>query len=82
MLILFEQQRVWREVWMDGRQPPAKVDAPGAPESRFYGYSAGHWDGDNVLVIDTTGLDPRSWLDEAGHPHTNAAKFQERWTRA
>ena len=81
MLVLFEQQRVWREVWMDGRQPPAKVDAPGTPESRFYGYSAGHWDGDNVLVIDTTGLDPRSWIDEAGHPHSDVAKFQERWTR-
>ena len=81
MLILFEQQRVWREVWMDGRQLPAKVDAPGAPDSRFYGYSVGHWDGDNVFVIDTVGLDPRSWLDEAGLPHTNAAKLQERWTR-
>jgi hypothetical protein len=81
MLILFEQQRVWREVWMDGRQPPAKVDAPGAPDSRFYGYSVGHWDGDNVFVIDTVGLDPRSWLDEAGLPHTNAVKLQERWTR-
>ena len=81
MLIMFEQQRVWREVWMDGRQLPAKVDAPGAPDSRFYGYSVGHWDGDNVFVIDTTGLDPRSWLDEVGHPHTNAVKLEERYTR-
>lgn len=35
MLMLFEHQRVWREVWMDGRQLPAKVDARGAPDSRF-----------------------------------------------
>jgi hypothetical protein len=41
----------------------------------------GHWDGDNTFVIDTTGLDPRTWLDEAGHPHTNAAHLEERWTR-
>jgi hypothetical protein len=81
MLMLFEQQHTWREVRMDGRKPPAKVDAVGAPDSRFYGYSAGHWEGDNVFVIDTTGLDPRSWLDEAGLPHTNAVKLQERWTR-
>jgi len=81
MLILFEQQRVWREVWMDGRQPPAKVDAPGAPDSRYYGYSAGHWDGDTTLVIDTTGVDTRAWADEAGHPHSENAKFEERWTR-
>jgi hypothetical protein len=81
MFMMFEQQRVYREVWTDGRQLPAKVDAAGAPDSRYYGYSVGHWDGDNVFVIDTTGLDPRSWLDEAGHPHTNAAHVQERWTR-
>ena len=81
MLMLFEQQRVWREVWMDGRQNPAKVDAAGAPDSRFYGYSVGHWDGDATFVIDTVGLDPRSWLDERGHPHTKDVKVQERWTR-
>jgi hypothetical protein len=81
MVILFEQQRVWREVWMDGRQNPTKIDAPGAPDSRYYGYSVGHWDGDNVLVIDTVGLDPSTWLDEAGLPHTDQAKLQERWTR-
>ena len=81
MLILYELQRVWREVWMDGRQLPAKVDARGAADSRFYGYSVGHWEGDNVFVVDTTGLDPRTWLDEFGHPHTNAAKIQERYTR-
>ena len=34
-----------------------------------------------MFVIDTVGLDPRTWLDEAGLPHTNAAKLQERWTR-
>jgi len=81
MLMLFEQQRVYREVWMDGRPLPAKVDAAGAPDSRFYGYSVGHWEGDNVFVIDTFGLDPRSWIDEAGHPHSTAIKLQERWTR-
>jgi len=81
MLMLFEQQRVWRDVWMDGRELPKKVDARGAPDSRFYGYSVGHWDGDSTFVVDTTGLDPRSWLDEQGHPHTSDAHLQERWTR-
>jgi hypothetical protein len=81
MLMLFEQQRIWREVWMDGRELPKKVDAAGAPDSRYYGYSIGHWDGDNTFVIETTGLDERTWLDEAGHPHTIDAKLEERWTR-
>jgi hypothetical protein len=81
MVILYGQQRVWRDVWMDGRELPAKVDARGVPDSRFYGYSVGHWDGDYTFVIDTTGLDPGTWLDEAAHPHTNAAHLQERYTR-
>jgi len=81
MLILFEQQRVWREVWMDGRALPAKVDAAGFPDSRYYGYSVAHWESDNTLVIDTDGVDPREWADEAGHPHSANAHFQERWTR-
>jgi hypothetical protein len=81
MVMLFEHQRVWREIWMDGRQLPSKVDARGFPDARFYGYSVGHWEADNVFVIDTVGLDERSWLNEEGLPHTNAAKLQERWTR-
>jgi hypothetical protein len=81
MIILQQYQRVWRDAWMDGRELPKKVDARGAPDSRFYGYSVGHWDGDYTLVIDTTGVDDRTWLDEGGHPHTVDAHFQERYTR-
>jgi hypothetical protein len=81
VVILYGQQRVWRDVWMDGRQLPARVDARGFPDSRFYGYSVGHWDGDTTFVIDTTGLDDRTWLDEAAHPHSVDAHLQERYTR-
>ena len=68
ILIAYEQQRVWRDIWMDGRELPKKVDVRGAPESRYYGYSVGHWENDNTFVIDTTGVDERPWLDEEGHP--------------
>ena len=81
IIIAYEQQRVWREIWMDGRELPKKVDAKGFPESRYYGYSVGHWDGDYTFVIDTTGLDERPWLDEAGHPRSSMAHIQERYTR-
>lgn len=81
MVILYDQQRVWRDVWMDGRQLPEKTDARGFPDSRFYGYSVGHWDGDYTFVINTIGLDPRTWLDEAAHPHTPNARLEERYTR-
>lgn len=82
MFIMFEQQRVWREVWMDGRALPTNVDAKGAPDSRYYGYSVGHWDGDNTFVIGSTGFDERPWLDENGHPRSKMAHIEERYTRA
>ena len=81
MVILYGQQRVWRDVWMNGRQLPAKVDARGYPDSRFYGYSVGHWEDDTTFVIDTDGVDSRTWVDEAAHPHSTDAHFQERYKR-
>ena len=80
-LIAYEQQRVWREVWTDGRALPKAVDVRGMPESRLYGHSVGRWDGDYTFVIDTNGLDERPWLDEQGRPRSNQARFQERYTR-
>jgi hypothetical protein len=81
ILIDYQQQQTWRQIWMDGRKLPAKVDMRGAPDSQYYGYSVGHWDGDYTLVIDTTGLDERAWLDEAGHPKSSSAHIEERYTR-
>jgi len=81
IIIAQEQQRVWREIWMDGRALPKAVDVRGAPESRYYGYSVGHWENDKTLVIDTTGVDERPWLDEAGRPRSSSARIQERYTR-
>ena len=81
ILIGYEQQRIWREIWMDGRALPKAVDQRGAPESRYYGFSVGHWENDTTLVIDTTGFDERPWLDEEGHPRSSMAHVQERYTR-
>jgi hypothetical protein len=81
ILIASEQQRVWREIWMDGRALPEAVDVRGAPESRYYGHSVGRWEGAHTLVIDTMGVDERPWLDEAGRPRSSSARIQERYTR-
>jgi hypothetical protein len=84
IVVLYQFQQVWREIWMDGRELPKNVGAveKGAPDPRYFGYSVGHWEGNNTLVVDTTGLDDRSWLDREGHPHTVGAHVQERFTRA
>jgi hypothetical protein len=81
MVVLHQYQRVWRDVWTDGRELPKNIDAKGGPASRWYGYSVGHWDGDYTFVIDTVGSDDRSWLDNRGYPHSADMHVEERYTR-
>jgi len=45
----------------------------------WLGYSAGHWSG-KTLVIDTIGLNDKTWLDYSGLPHGEKLKVQERYT--
>ena len=71
---LFEWDRIWREIWTDGRKMPED------PGPRFYGYSVAKWDGD-TLDVETYGLDPRLWGDEWGMPFTENMRLQERWHR-
>lgn len=81
MLLLY--QDLWREIWMDGRALPANVGGTGkdALDPRYNGYSVGHWEDEYTLVVDTTGLDERTWVTAAGYPHTVNAHVQERYTR-
>jgi hypothetical protein len=44
------------------------------------GYSVGHWEGD-TLVVATAGYNDRTWLDYAGHPHTESLRTVERFHR-
>jgi hypothetical protein len=74
IVMLFEWTRVWREIWMDGRQPVEDIGP------FWYGMSAGKWAGD-TLVVDTVGLDARAWMDQWGSPFSESIKLQERWKR-
>jgi len=81
IVILNQYQKVWREVWMDGRALPKNVGAKGGPDSRWYGFSVGHWEGDNTLVVETTGVDDTTWIDRRGYPHSVDMRVEERYTR-
>lgn len=81
MIVLHQYQRVWREIWTDGRPLPKSIDTKDGAPSRWYGYSVGHWEGDYTFVIDSVGMDEKSWLDTAGHPHSADMRVQERYTR-
>ena len=82
VIILENYERIWREVWMDGRQLPKD---PGGRESdysaKWYGYSVGHWEDASTLVVETNGMKDRSWVDRRGYPHSPSAEVTERYTR-
>lgn len=81
MIVLYQYQKLWREIWTDGRALPKSIDTNDGAPSRWYGYSAGHWESDYTFVIDTVGMDDRTWLDPSGHPHSVDMHVQERYTR-
>lgn len=86
--ILYEYDKRWRDIWIDGRELPQMVDggvmAGGTyKESRWYGYSVGKWTDDYTLVVQTVGMMPadRVWLDSTGRPISDAAKVTEVFRR-
>jgi hypothetical protein len=71
---LFEINHMVRRVDMQQPLPPEK-DLAVLP---FYaGHSAGHWDGD-TLVIETAGFNDVTFLDNAGAPHSDQLRTTER----
>jgi hypothetical protein len=74
ILVLYERERIWRQIWMDGRPLPQD------PDPSWYGSSIGRWDGD-TLVVDTVGLNEKSWVDQFGDQHSDAAHLVERYRR-
>jgi hypothetical protein len=73
MLYMFEKR--FRTIWTDGRALPKD------PDPRWYGYSVGKWEDDTTFVVETIGLDEKTWLDNAGNPHSNDMKVIERYQR-
>lgn len=74
IVLLFESYHAYRQIFTDGRTLPKN------PEPAWFGYSVGKWDGD-VLVVETTGLNEKTWLDDGGHPHSDALRVIERFRR-
>jgi hypothetical protein len=72
--ILFENQHTFRIIHTDGRSHPKDLDPT------WFGDSVGHWEGD-TLVVDTLGVDDRTWLDTAGHEHSDQLHLVERFQK-
>ena len=71
VVMLYTYGRIWRVIWTDGR--PLSAD----PDPHWYGYSVGKWRDDNTFVVETNGTDARTWLDNAGRPHSEDMRVEE-----
>jgi hypothetical protein len=74
IVMLFEFDHNVRHIYMGRREHPKDLDPT------WMGDSIGWWDG-NTLVIDTAGLNDLTWLDQVGHPHTDALHVVEHLRR-
>ena len=79
IIFVFEgDNHPWRIIRMVKDRTQAKHD-PNVPPT-WMGDGVG-WYEDQTLAIDVTGFNDKSWLDQAGHPHTEQMHLTERYTR-
>jgi hypothetical protein len=74
LVMLFEAYHSYRQIRTDGRALP--ID----PEPAWFGYPVGRREGD-TLVVDTIGNHKKTWLNDSGHPHSDALHIIERFRR-
>jgi hypothetical protein len=74
VVMLFEYDHYIRHIYLDRREHPKELDLT------WMGDSIGSWGGD-TLVVDTNGLNDKTWLDQVGHPHSDALHVVERIRR-
>ena len=69
--ILHEVAHEVRRFYLD-QQQPANL------KTTFLGHSVAHWEGD-TLVVDTRGIDARSFIDDEGSSHSDQEHIVERF---
>jgi hypothetical protein len=76
LAILFEYMQMFRSIPLNHPPHPEKMDPT------FMGHSSGKWEGDTI-VVETVKLKgaPWTWLDTAGHQHTDNLRVVERFDR-
>jgi hypothetical protein len=74
MMVLYEAETVFRQIFNDGRSLPSD------PQPSWLGYSVGKWMGD-TFVAETVGLNDKAPLDLLGHPRSEAVRLTETFRR-
>lgn len=73
-IIITETLHQFRLIRMDGKPKPADH------KPSYMGYSVGHWEGD-TLVVETTGLNGYTQVDEEGRPKSTDMRVVERYQK-
>ena len=73
-LVLYEEFARFRQIFTDGRPFPKDLNPS------WLGSSVGRWE-DDTLVVETAGFNDKTWLDDYGHPHSDALRTTERFHR-
>jgi len=71
MVMLYTFDKTWRVIWTDGRELAKD------PDPHWFGYSVGKWKDDYTFVAETNGTDERTWVDNAGRPHSDELRVEE-----
>jgi hypothetical protein len=78
IIIVFEGgAHVWREIHLDGRALPERESV----NPTYFGFSVGHYENSDTLVIETTGFNEKTWLNFNGAMHTDELHTLERISR-
>lgn len=72
--VLHELGPAFRIVWLNAKHPED-------PDPQYWGHAVGWYENDDTLVVDTIGVNDRSWLDQLGHPRTEKLHFIERYKK-
>jgi hypothetical protein len=73
--ILHEAMQTFRIVRLNSKHPDD-------PDPTWWGDSIGYYEKGDTLVVDTIGVNDKTWLDEFGRPHTEKMHLTERYRRA
>jgi hypothetical protein len=74
VILFYEFNHLVRQIFTDGRKHNTDLGPT------WMGDSIGTWEGD-TLVVDTIGFNDKTWLDRAGHPHSQDLHVVERIRR-
>jgi hypothetical protein len=74
VVMLYERNHDFREIYTDGREHPKNLDPS------WWGHSVGRWEG-STFEVDTVGFNDKTWVDWSGLVHTEALHLVEHYQR-